>query len=444
MDMCKNHIIYNTKDLIDGIFTGDRKKIIHLINKKENIVGLNRNKYENEIENNYGDKKIKRVIINIIIIYFYRGICYENIGKMKNAIRCYIQCLWFINNFFYEAFKNLSFLIKNILDKSLEFKGAIDYLEKKISHYDRIQLLMKKQNKNDKSDKQEKKTNNLFNNNSYSKKYKGLISKLSKLKIYEIDTVNKFEIKKNIKDLSARKREGKDKNIFLSDIRLLNAYLREDFRCIIDNMDKIKSFDMDFSSRDKIQKYLRRIYFEQNQREINKKKVNKISKISDLILSSKDLRNHFKNKTTIYKGINFEIDKDKEKEKEDLKNTIIIKKKDIIPKIKTKFADSPTFKLTQLPNKNFTSLVSPKSCKNVRSKSAISEKPSFKTRKIFSPFLKKSNNKNYTININITKKSPINLKINPFLHKYKGMKIKTQIQISNEIKQCTLLIKTQE
>ena len=87
MDMCKNHIIYNTKDLIDGIFTGDRKKIIHLINKKENIVGLNRNKYENEIENNYGDKKIKRVIINIIIIYFYRGICYENIGKMKNAIR---------------------------------------------------------------------------------------------------------------------------------------------------------------------------------------------------------------------------------------------------------------------------------------------------------------------------------------------------------------------
>jgi len=34
------------------------------------------------------------------------------------------------------------------------------------------------------------------------------------------------------------RREGKDKNIFLSDIRLLETYLREDFRGIIDDMDE--------------------------------------------------------------------------------------------------------------------------------------------------------------------------------------------------------------
>ena len=223
MRICLNHIIFNTKDLIDGIFMGDKEKLTHLNNKKDNV-GLNKkkNKYENEIENNYGDKKIKRVIVNIVFIYFYRAICYENLGKIKNAIRCYNQCLWFINHFFYDAFKNFSYLINNILDKSLEIKGAIDYLEKKIIYYDNIQLIMKKQNKIIKSEKEEKKSNKLYNdNNLYSKKNKSLINKLSDLKINEIDTVNKFEITKNIKDLSGRKREGKDKNIFLSDIRLL-------------------------------------------------------------------------------------------------------------------------------------------------------------------------------------------------------------------------------
>ena len=407
MDICLNHIVYNTNDFIDGIFTGDKEKLIILINNKDNNIGMNKKKYENEIENNYGNKKIKRVIGNIIIIYFYRAICYENIGKMKSAIKCYYQCLWFINHFFYDVFKNFSYLIKNILDKSLELKEAIDYLEKKINYYDRIQLLMKKQNIKIESDKEEKNTKKLYNNNSYPKKYKSLINKLSNLKINEIDTINKFEIKKNIKDLSARKREGKDKNIYLSDIRLLDAYLREDFREIIDNMNKIKSFDMDFSTREKIQKFLRRIYFEQNQRKIKKQRMNNKNKIYDLFLSKRNVRSTIKNRTSIIKNQYFEFDK------EDIKKTVIIKKKELLP-IKTKFKYSSTFKLTQLPNEHFISLKSPKSCKNVRAKSTFSDNRKFKTKKIFSPFSFRADNKN-NHTINIIKKSPlspINIKKN--------------------------------
>ena len=418
MEICFKHILFNAKDLLDGIYMGDKDKLLYLISKKENI-GLNKNKFENEIENNYGEKKIKRVIMNIIFIYFYRAICYENIGKIKNSIKCYYQCLWFINHFFYDTFKHFSYLIKNILDKSIEFKSAIDYLEKKIIYYDRIQIIMKKQNKKNESDKEEKNSNKLYNNNSFTKKYKGLINKLSNLKINEIDTVNKFEIKKNIKDLSARKREGKDKNIFLSDIRLLEAYLREDFRDLIDNMNKIKSFDMDFSTREKIQKYLRRIYFEQNQREINKKKVNKINKINKinaLFLSRKNIRSPIKNKTSIIKYNDFESNKfDK-----NLKNSVLIKKKDLIP-IKTKLIYSSTFKLTQLPNENYITLKSPKSCKNLRPKSTFSEKSTFKTKRIFSPLFIKSDIKNHTINT--IKRSQINIKKNTFIQKYKKMKI---------------------
>jgi hypothetical protein len=137
-------------------------------------------------------------------------------------------------------------------------------LDKKIKYYDHIQLKIKNQNK--KKNKDEK--NNKYGKNLYAKKFKGLVNKLDKLKINEIDTVNKFEIKKNIKCLNLVKREGRDKNIFLSDIRLLNTYLREDFRIIIDKMNKIKSYDMDYQTRERIQKLIRKIYFDQSQRKI--------------------------------------------------------------------------------------------------------------------------------------------------------------------------------
>ncbi len=360
MEICLKHIIFDVKDLNDGIFLGDKNNLVHLV--KTNSSGLNKNKYENEMENNYGEKKIKRIVTNIIFIYFYRAVCYENIGKMKNAIKCYYQCLWFINHFFYDCFKNISILIKNILEKSIEFKTAVDYLEKKINYYDRLQLLLKNQKSKNDTNKEEKKSKNIyFNNSTFAKRYKGLINKLSKLTINEIDTVNKFEIKKNIKDFTSRKREGKDKHIFLSDIRLLNAYLREDFKVMIDKMDKIKSFDMDFSTRDKIQKFLRRLYFEQNQNKIRQRK------IKELNLTKKGIRNHIKSMTTIKK--NNEIDDyNSNKGKNALQRRVLLSKKNIINY-------SSTFKLTQLTNdrNKFIPIKSPKSCKNIRPMSAFSE-----------------------------------------------------------------------
>lgn len=268
MDLCFKHLIFDTRDVNDGIFLGDKKHMEYLIKNERLEIG--KNKFENEIEDKFGNKKIKRTAIHIVLIYFYRGICYENIGKIKNSIKCYVQCLWFINHFFYNSFKNLAYLIKNILDKSLEFKEVIDYLIKKINFYENRQKLKNIKNK-DESNKEEKNENDVLVNSLCSKKFKDLVNELSKLKIKEIDTVNKFNIKKNITGLGGRKQEGTDKNIFLSEIRLLETYLREDFKDILDEMNKIKSYDMDYSTREKIQKFLRRIYFEQSQNYLNKK-----------------------------------------------------------------------------------------------------------------------------------------------------------------------------
>ena len=422
MDVCLKHIIFDTKDPNDGIYLGDKNKIIYLVNKKENF-GLNKNKYENELENNFGDKKIKRVVSNIIKIYLYRGICYENLGKMKNSIKCYYQCLWFINHFFYDSFKNLSKLINNILDKSLEFKGAVDFLVKKINNYDRIQSLIKNVKTKNDSDKEDKKQNDiLFNNFSSSKKFKRLINKLSNLKINEIDTVNKFEVKKNIKDLSSRKREGKDKNIFLSDIRLLDAYLREDFKVMIDKMDKIKSFDMDFSTRDKIQKFLRRLYFEENQEKLKKRRLN------ELYLTNRKLRIPLKSRTSIIKYDDFH------NLKNNTQNSIFIKKNDLLsPKGRNIYASE--LRLTHFPKEKYISINSPKSCKNIRAISAFSEKKTFsfnkpKNKRIFSPISFKSNLKSQTCIS--PKKEIINIKKSSFIKRYKKMKL-SSAKVVNKI-----------
>lgn len=290
MDICLKNIIFQTPDLFDGVFMGDKTQL-PIIKAANNNSRLTKRKIENEIENSFGDRKMKKVIINIIHIYFYRGICYENFGKIKNAIKSYIQCLWFLKHFFVNNFKSLSSLIKKILDKSLEFKEAIDFLKKKIKYFEHLQLKMKNSNKkNDKDDK-----NNQYTNHFYSKKFKTLINKLDKLKIYEIDTVNKFDTKKNIKGLNLVRRDGKDKNIFLSDLRLLNSYLREDFREIIDKMRKIKTYDMDYQTREKIQKLIRKIYFEQNQKKIRNNQKKLMKKIFSSTISCKIL-NVYKNK----------------------------------------------------------------------------------------------------------------------------------------------------
>ena len=52
----------------------------------------------------------------------------------------------------------------------------------------------------------------------------------------------------------------------MPDKRLFNSFLREYSRPIIDKMDKIKNLDIDFFTREKKQKFLRRIYFDHSQK----------------------------------------------------------------------------------------------------------------------------------------------------------------------------------
>ena len=286
MEICFKHLMFHIHDIDEGVIINDNNKngiyrstSNNDINntkksrdKKNTSMNMNNvTNTDNEKLEDVGDYSLKKILNNMIIIFLYKGFCYENIGKIVCAIRCYGQCSWFLNKFFNGCNTSLTKLVNNIIEKSYEFKNSLIYLEKKINYYE----TQAKKNQNIRKFKSkigENTNKNYEDDFSYNTKFSKLIKKLNTLKIIEIDTVNKFEMKKNIRCLSSRRREGRDKNIFLSGIRLLDTYLREDFRGIIDHMDKIKSFDLDYSIREKIQKFLHRKYFEQSQKiNINQK-----------------------------------------------------------------------------------------------------------------------------------------------------------------------------
>ena len=250
IDLCFKNIIYQTKDLSDGVYKFDKNKT-----------------NTNDEKGMYNINKIKKIILNIIFIFLYRSICYENIGKIINAIKCDYQSIWFLNHFYTKNFRYFYYLFKNILEKRTELKNELNYIEKMIKNYEK-----KQRNKI-----QDLRSSSIEKNNEnqtkilYSEKYEGLVNKLEKLKIPEIDFLNKFEIKKNFKRINSQKIQGKDKNNFLYGMRLYNTYLREDFRPIIDSMKKINSYDIDYHTQEKILKFVRKISFEQNEKNIKLK-----------------------------------------------------------------------------------------------------------------------------------------------------------------------------
>ena len=373
--ICLEHLVYNVEDLSEGVFIDDKNRPVIIKKKKDNII-LSLKEQEIEMEKSYGDKNIKKIIVNLIILFYYRGICYENMGKINYSIKSYYQIIWLNNKFFYHSLQKSSLLFQNTLEKSIELKYILDYVMRRIRFYDRISFFLKRQ-----LEKKEKKENekdimykNLFNSDKLIK----LENKLLNLNINEVDTINRFDIKKNIKEPNGRKREGVYKNIFMSDTRLLNSYLREDFRHIIDNMNKIKILDIDITTREKMQKLLRGIYFDQSLRKFKAK--------------NKTINIKTNYTTNVTKNINItsKIIKDNKRGYNTICNAKYqFNKKDIIPTDITKkkvISSENTFRImqTNATNNYSKKYISPDISRTNRPKSSLvgNRQKSLETRKI--------------------------------------------------------------
>ena len=262
--VCFKHILFQVHELYYGVFLGEEKDLE--IREKDDKLFLN-------------DSKIKKIIINIVIIFLYQAICNEDLSNIKKATAAYKQCEWFSRVFLSnnnEAFYKLFYQLKK---KGIIVCNIIDLFQERIKEKEARLWKKKEENKNILKNKIfSMKKEKLFNPN----KFKGLAQKLQEINIKEIDTVNKFEKNKSIRCLSASRKDGntrvKYKNLYLSNIRLLEAYLRNDFKNIVSDMKKINIFDLDYKTRVKVQKMMNKIYFDQNQKLIKEKNLSIINK----------------------------------------------------------------------------------------------------------------------------------------------------------------------
>ena len=149
IQICFNNLVYNVKDFSDGVFRDDKKREIKIQFKRDKDDSIfSPKELDIELEKAYGDKNTKRIIQQLIILFYYRGICYENMCKINFAVKAYSQCIWFITNFFYKSSEKILPLFQNTFDKSVELKKFIVFVNKKIKLYERMQIIWKKQYEN--------------------------------------------------------------------------------------------------------------------------------------------------------------------------------------------------------------------------------------------------------------------------------------------------------
>ena len=253
--ICFKQIIFQVHDIFYGFFIGEKNDI-----KSRDKSDLEKLK----------DSRMLRIILNITIIFLYIGICYENMSQIKKATAFYKQCEWFTRIFLAKDNNAIYKLFFKLKKKSIDVCNIIDFLKEKIMVVDKI---FKK--KMEELLREEEKKKNGGDNLAYDIKFKGLVDKLEKLKIKEIDTVNKFDKSNNLKILNktSTNKTFREKNKYMSNIKLLEAYLSKDFRDLVNGMDKINIYDINSASRGKIQKAIDQMYYLENQKKIKDEKL---------------------------------------------------------------------------------------------------------------------------------------------------------------------------
>ena len=221
--------------------------------------------YNEPLQDEKYDKKTQRridkLICNIIIAYYDRGVVYENQCDILNAVNNYKQCRYLSNTLLTnDKYSSLRKTTRKLFNRALSYYDTINYLIDKSELYEltkkRNHSMRKIGNKYNNDSLRLKKIaeGNIYHNNRYEKTLKTI----SSLTIPEIDMVNRYKKKKESVN-----------DYILSNVRLLDALMSEDFKGMIKSMDKIKVCDYDESTKEKIQKLVNKMHYDKTMRTKN-------------------------------------------------------------------------------------------------------------------------------------------------------------------------------
>ena len=217
------------------------------------------------------NKNTENVIFNLCIAIFYLGVCKENEGKIKNAIKYYCLIESILKYLLIKSRKFLKFydLIILIKNRNEEYLDTIKYLteQNEIIINERLKKKIEKENQ---LSEQKRKENPYLILSPKMQKIEELINKVKIPK--EVNLDYQFIPNQNI-NKSANETNINYKNYILSNLRLLNHYSSDDFKEIINSMEKINIIDLDYLIKGKVQRLLEKknhqIYEYQNKKNDN-------------------------------------------------------------------------------------------------------------------------------------------------------------------------------
>jgi len=217
------------------------------------------------------NKNTENVIFNLCIAIFYLGVCKENEGKIKNAIKYYCLIESILKYLLIKSKKFLKFydLIILIKNRNEEYLDTIKYLteQNEIIINERLKKKIEKENQ---LSEQKRKENPYLILSPKMQKIEELINKVKIPK--EVNLDYQFIPNQNI-NKSANETNINYKNYILSNLRLLNHYSSDDFKEIINSMEKINIIDLDYLIKGKVQRLLEKknhqIYEYQNKKNDN-------------------------------------------------------------------------------------------------------------------------------------------------------------------------------
>ena len=236
-------------------------KELFIRNKTEK--GINMNNLPYIIKKNYKD-----VFQNINLSLFFMGICYENLGQLKNALDAYKQASWFITKFYDES--NSKF-IEVIQGTEIIASKYNDFILEKIKNRDsELEKMEKERIKRQLDYERLRQLNKISSGIIYDLEKYPKISNFLENEIQLNKSVQPVTISSHFFDPLNRLEKSKENNKSHSTIKMLDTFvlyndlLSKDYQKYINNIRGLNFNKFDKDSLEKLDKYNQNLILDKN------------------------------------------------------------------------------------------------------------------------------------------------------------------------------------
>ena len=243
-------------------------------------------------------KNLEKAYLYLSIAYSYFGIIKEHHGLIKVSIDAYKQSQFICEKFISNKYELFYYLIKKITKRSFMYLDSFTFFINE-------EKLLDKEKERFKEEEEKKRQffEMLTTKKSNLKNYEEIEQKVNNITIPQIEGIDKNikHVGKNTKkkilneitelnsksdeETSLTNRNGPHvfySDYLLSNMKLIDAYLSEDFKPLINSMKQINMADLDYETKQTVQRMINKRNFKIEMEYYKKKKLNHINKITTI------------------------------------------------------------------------------------------------------------------------------------------------------------------